>query len=76
MGGVCEVLHISGSLLAGTFLFTFSHEDGGRFNAMVDTFTNLMLDTIPDLIIVLLLVVMIGGLLRIKDRRRATGPRF
>jgi hypothetical protein len=43
---------------------------------MFDTFTNLMLDTIPDLIIVLLLVVMIGGLLRIKDRRRAGGPRF
>jgi hypothetical protein len=42
---------------------------------MFDTFTNLMLDTIPDLIIILLLVVMIGGLLRIKDRR-TTGPRF
>jgi F0F1-type ATP synthase assembly protein I len=38
---------------------------------MVETFTNLMLDTIPDLIIVLLLIMMIGGLLRIKDRRRA-----
>jgi hypothetical protein len=43
---------------------------------MFDTFTSLMLETIPDLIIILLLVVMIGGLLRIKHRRRATGPRF
>ena len=42
---------------------------------MVETFTNLMLDTIPDLIIILLLIMMIGGLLRIKDRRRAIGPR-
>ena len=31
---------------------------------MYETFTNLMLETVPDLIIVLLLVVMIGGLLR------------
>ena len=42
---------------------------------MFATFTNLMLDTIPDLIILLLLVMMIGGLFRIKDRRRAPGPR-
>ena len=43
---------------------------------MVETFANLMLDTIPDLIIILLLIMMIGGLLRIKDRRRVTGSRL
>jgi hypothetical protein len=42
---------------------------------MYETFTNLMLETVPDLIIVLLLVVVIGGLLRIKDRARAARAR-
>ena len=42
---------------------------------MYETFTNLMVETVPDLIIVLLLVVMIGGLLRIKDRARAASAR-
>ena len=33
---------------------------------MFDMFTNLMLDTITDLIVALLLVALIGGLLRVK----------
>lgn len=41
---------------------------------MFYTFTNLVLGAIPDLLIVLLLIAMIGGLMRIKDRRRPTGP--
>jgi hypothetical protein len=44
-------------------------------NALFDTFTNLMFDTITDLNVVLLLVVLIGELLRIKGGWWATGPR-
>ena len=38
---------------------------------MFDMFTNLMLDTITDLIVVLLLVARIGGLLRVKIAARS-----
>jgi hypothetical protein len=38
---------------------------------MFDMFTNLMLDTITDLIVVLLLVARIGGLLQVKIAARS-----